>query len=71
MVFLNQPDAVPIGQSEEHLVVRVADAHQHPPGTVWYGVPIHICPTVNLYDAISVVVDNQCVDTWPVTARGH
>lgn len=71
VVFLNQPDAVPIGQSEEHLVVRVADAHRHPPGTVWYGVPVHICPTVNLYDAVSVVVDNQCVDTWPVTARGH
>ena len=71
VVFLDQPDAVPIGQSEEHLVVRVAGAHQHPPGTVWYGVPVHICPTVNLYDAVSVVVDNQCVDTWPVTARGH
>ena len=71
VVFFNQPDAVPIGQSEEHLVVRVADAHRHPPGTVWYGVPVHICPTVNLYDTVSVVVDNQCVDTWPVTARGH
>ena len=71
VVFLNQPDAVPISQSEEHLVVRVANAHQHPPGTVWYGVPIHICPTVNLYDTVSVTVDNQCVDTWPVTARGH
>lgn len=71
VVFLNEPDAVPIGQSEEHLVVRVANAHQHPPGTVWYGVPVHICPTVNLYDAVSVVVDNQGVDTWPVTARGH
>ena len=71
VVFLNQPDAVPIGQSEEHLVVRVADAHRHPPGTVWYGVPVHICPTVNLYDTVSVVVDNQCVGEWPVTARGH
>jgi len=71
VVFLNQPDAVPIGQSEEHLVVRVADAHRHPPGTVWYGVPVHICPTVNLYDTVSVVVDGKCVDTWPVTARGH
>ena len=71
VVFLDQPDAVPIGQSEEHLVVRVADAHRHPPGTVWYGVPVHICPTVNLYDVVSVVVDNQCVGEWAVTARGH
>ncbi|QJW90136.1 D-TA family PLP-dependent enzyme [Spirosoma taeanense] len=71
VIFLNQPDAQPVGQSEEHLVVRVANAHDHPPGTVWYGVPIHICPTVNLYDSVSVVVDGQYVDTWPVTARGH
>ena len=71
VVFLNEPDAVPIGQSEEHLVVRVDDAHRHPPGTVWYGVPVHICPTVNLYDSVSVVVDNQSVAAWPVTARGH
>ncbi|WP_461055179.1 D-TA family PLP-dependent enzyme [Spirosoma arcticum] len=71
VVFLNEPDAVPIGQSEEHLVVRVANAHRHPPGTVWYGVPVHICPTVNLYDSVSVIIDNQSVATWPVTARGH
>ncbi len=71
VVFLNQPDAVPIGQSEEHLLVRVANARQHQPGAVWYGIPIHICPTVNLYDSACVVVDNQYVDDWAVTARGH
>ncbi len=71
VVFLNQPDAVPIGQSEEHMVVKVADAHQFLPGTVWYGVPVHICPTVNLYNSVNVVVNHQHVDTWPVTARGH
>lgn len=71
VVFLNQPDAVPIGQSEEHMVVKVDNAHQFLPGAVWYGVPVHICPTVNLYNFVSVVVDNQQVDTWPVTARGH
>lgn len=71
VVFLNEPDAVPIGQSEEHLVVRVANAHRHPPGTVRYGVPVHICPTVNLYDSVSVIIDNQSVATWSVTARGH
>ncbi len=71
VVFLNEPDAQPIGQSEEHLVVRIANAHRYTPGDVWYGVPIHICPTVNLYDSVSVIADNQFIDTWPVTARGH
>jgi D-serine deaminase-like pyridoxal phosphate-dependent protein len=71
VVFLNQPDAVPIGQSEEHLVVKIANAQQFLPGTVWYGIPVHICPTVNLYNTVSVVANNEHVDTWPVTARGH
>lgn len=71
VVFLNQPDAQPIGQSEEHLVVRIANAHQHTPGDVWYGIPVHICPTVNLYDSVSVVADNQVIGEWEVTARGR
>lgn len=71
VLFLNQPDAQPIGQSEEHLVVRIPNASQHQPGEVWYGVPVHICPTVNLYDSVSVVANNQVIDEWPVTARGH
>lgn len=71
VIFPDHPDAQPIGQSEEHLVVRVADAHRHQPGDVWYGIPVHICPTVNLYDSVSVIVAHQQIDTWPVTARGH
>ena len=34
-------------------------------------VPNHVCPTVNLYDELSVVEDGQVVDTWPVAARGR
>ena len=71
VVFPDYPDAQPIGQSEEHLVVRVADATQHQPGDVWYGIPIHICPTVNLYNSAGVVVDHDITDSWAVTARGH
>ncbi|MBC7572117.1 MAG: D-TA family PLP-dependent enzyme [Spirosoma sp.] len=71
VIFPDHPDARPIGQSEEHLVVRVADASQHQPGDVWYGVPIHICPTVNLYDSAVVITNNEPTDTWAVTARGH
>lgn len=71
VVFLNQPGARPIGQSEEHLVVQVANAQQFMPGEVWYGVPVHICPTVNLYDSVRVIADHQYTDDWTVTARGH
>lgn len=71
VLFPDHPDAEPIGQSEEHLVVQVPNARAHQPGDVWYGIPIHICPTVNLYDAVQVVEHQQVVDEWPVTARGH
>ncbi|HRQ50753.1 MAG TPA: D-TA family PLP-dependent enzyme, partial [Agriterribacter sp.] len=43
--FLNAPDAVPTGQSEEHLVLRVPDTTAYSTGDVLYGVPVHICPT--------------------------
>lgn len=71
VVFPDHPDATPIGQSEEHLVVRVLNAQNHQPGEVWYGIPIHICPTVNLYDTVQVVEQEQVMGEWEVTARGH
>jgi D-threonine aldolase len=69
VVFPDHSDAEPIGQSEEHLVVRVADAARHVPGEVWYGVPIHICPTVALYERVQVVEQQQVTGQWAVTAR--
>jgi len=67
--FLNAPDAEPVGQSEEHLVVKVKDASKYKVGDVWYGVPVHICPTVALYDTAIIVNDNKVVDQWEVVAR--
>lgn len=67
--FLNSPEAEPIGQSEEHLVVKVKDASKYKVGEVWYGVPVHICPTVALYDTAVVVDNNKVVDHWEVVAR--
>lgn len=67
--FLNAPGAEPIGQSEEHLVVKVADTSVYKVGDVLYGVPIHICPTVALYDKAMVVEDNKVIDEWRVIAR--
>ncbi|WP_298731899.1 D-TA family PLP-dependent enzyme [uncultured Chitinophaga sp.] len=67
--FLNAPDATPVSQSEEHLVLKVPDAGAYPIGTVFYGVPYHICPTVALYDKAYTIVDNAYAGTWEVIAR--
>jgi D-serine deaminase-like pyridoxal phosphate-dependent protein len=69
--FLNAPDAKPVGQSEEHLVVKVQDATKYKVGDVWYGVPVHICPTVALYDTALIVNNNKLVDEWKVVARNR
>ncbi len=67
--FLNAPDAVPVSQSEEHLVLKVPLNHSYQTGDVMYGVPVHICPTVALYDKAYVVKNNTIVDSWKVVAR--
>ncbi len=67
--FLNQPQAVPVSQSEEHLVVQVADSSQHSIGDAWYGIPVHICPTVALYNAVQVIEQHQFTALWKVIAR--
>lgn len=67
--FLNTEDVQPIGQSEEHLVLKVEDAALYKVGDVLYGVPYHICPTVALYEKAVVVENNEAVDEWKVVAR--
>jgi D-serine deaminase-like pyridoxal phosphate-dependent protein len=67
--FLNAPDAIPTGQSEEHLVVKVPDTRKWKVGDVLYGVPVHICPTVALYDTAVIVENHAVVDQWKVIAR--
>ena len=69
--FLNAKDAVPVGQSEEHLVVKVSDSAAWRVGDVWYGVPVHICPTVALYDSAVIVENNKVTDNWKVIARSR
>ena len=67
--FLNTQNAEPVGQSEEHLVVKVPDSSIYKVGDVLYGVPVHICPTVALYERAIVVENNKAVDEWRVIAR--
>ncbi len=69
--FLNVPDATHVSQSEEHLVLKVPDSKVFSIGDVWYGVPVHICPTVALYDMAYAVKDNAIIDSWNVIARNR
>lgn len=67
--FLNLPDAKAISQSEEHLVLDVQDNSSLNTGDVLYGIPIHICPTVALYERAFVVENQKVTTSWPVIAR--
>ena len=67
--FLNAPDATPISQSEEHLVAKVPDSSIYKVGDVLYGAPVHICPTVALYERAIVIDNNEAVGEWKVVAR--
>lgn len=69
--FLNVPEAMPVAQSEEHLVVAVPDSRQYTIGQVFYGVPHHICPTVALYDQAFVIENGRKVGIWDIIARNR
>jgi 3-hydroxy-D-aspartate aldolase len=69
--FLNLTGYRPVAQSEEHLVLEVASADwaHYPVGHLFYGVPYHICPTVNLYQEVQVVENGRVTGQWAVVAR--
>jgi D-serine deaminase-like pyridoxal phosphate-dependent protein len=67
--FLNVPEWKAIGQSEEHLVMEAGEAHGHHPGDMVYGLPIHICPTVNLYERAYTIENGQVTGEWKNSAR--
>jgi D-serine deaminase-like pyridoxal phosphate-dependent protein len=67
--FLNLDHYRFISQSEEHLVLEVQDWEQWKVGDALYGVPYHICPTINLYEEACIIQQGQWVDTWKVVAR--
>lgn len=69
--FLNASEATPVAQSEEHLVLNVPDSNIYRIGTVLYGIPVHICPTVALYDKAYVVDHNEKIDEWKIIARNR
>jgi len=55
--------------SEEHLTIQTPDAKHLKVGDVLYGIPHHICPTVNLTDELTVIENGKATQRWEVVAR--
>jgi D-serine deaminase-like pyridoxal phosphate-dependent protein len=58
-----------VSHNEEHMVLRTPEASSLNVGDVLYGIPYHICPTVDRYDYVSVVRDKKVSEQWKVEAR--
>jgi D-serine deaminase-like pyridoxal phosphate-dependent protein len=57
--------------SEEHGVLEVPPEAEVRIGDRLAIVPNHVCPTINLASAVTVVEDGKAVGQWPVAARGR
>ena len=67
VVFPELPAAQVLFQSEEHLVIEIDQPLKV--GDVIFVSPIHICPSVALYDEAYIIEDGKITGTWEVTAR--
>ena len=66
------PDAVLLGQSEEHLVVGTGQADSMSLGQVVLAFPRHVCPTIALHGFATVVCGGKVTsEQWLVDARGR
>ena len=64
------PDAILVGQSEEHLVVKVPDSGKFLVGQSFTAIPRHVCPTVALHARAHIYENGQPTgETWIVAAR--
>jgi D-serine deaminase-like pyridoxal phosphate-dependent protein len=69
VAFLGHPELKPSGQSEEHMVLEAGESHNFKIGDVLYAVPVHICPTVALFEQAFVVEEGKVSNSWRVVAR--
>ena len=71
VTFFGLETALAVMHSEEHLVLEVDEAKAYPVGTVLYGLPRHVCPTMALHQHAWCVREGRAVETWPITARAR
>ena len=67
--LLNLENYSILNQSEEHMVLRIHGTNNLEIGQILYGIPYHICPTVDRYDSVTVVKNGLAIENWDVTAR--
>ena len=67
--FINAPELIPIGHSEEHMVLDAGEGHNYKIGDILYGIPYHVCPTVALYERAVTILNNQISAEWLNIAR--
>ena len=71
-VVAGHPELTPLGPSEEHLPMAVAEGATAPKvGDILYLLPRHVCPTVNNFDVALLVRNNQVESSEKVSARGR
>ena len=66
--FINAPDIKFVSQSEEHLVIE-NNGTPYKTGEIFYGIPVHVCPTSALYERGIVVQQNEVIEEWKIIAR--
>lgn len=71
MIFLDLPDAVAIGHSEEHLVVESPAADRFRVGDAVHALPWHVCPTVALHQEVWLAENGRATASWTVRARSR
>jgi len=71
VVFPDIPEVKVTGHSEEHMVVDVPDTSKYQVGDVWYGIPVHICPTIALHQSLCVIENNRYTGDWEIIARNR
>ncbi len=57
------------GHNEEHMVVKTPDSSRFTVGDMLYGIPYHICPTVDRHDSAYVARDGKVLEEWKIDAR--
>lgn len=67
--FPDAPNLIPIGQSEEHLVLEAGLNHGYLVGDILIGIPYHICPTVALYERVFIIENGRINGEWKTIAR--
>lgn len=58
-----------VGHNEEHMVIRTNEADKFNTGDHLYGIPWHICPTVDRHENVTIVTNNMASGKWMVDAR--